>query len=198
MDAILFDFDGVIIDSMSIRSLGFRTIFAAYPDEAVEALVDFPLANGGLSRFVKIRYFFETLLHQEISGAEVDAFARRYSEIMKAHLTDPGVIIEESLAFIRRMRGKQPMHVVSGSEEQELRYLCKELGLDAYFDSVHGSPTPKNELVAELMRRHGYRSDAVCLIHLGDGYIESFADFDLNGAAAGRYSTQNSPIKQHP
>jgi len=163
-------------------------------------------------------------LHQEISDAEVDVFARRYSEIMKAHLTDPGVIIEESLAFIRRMRGKQPMHVVSGSEEQELRYLCEQLGLDAYFDSVHGSPTPKNELVAALMRRHGYRSDAVCLIgdsvndydaaaashirfygynnpklrHLGDGYIESFADFDLNGAAAGRYSTQNSSIKQHP
>ena len=64
---ILFDFDGVILDSMPIRDYGFRKIFEKYPDELVENFIKYHRKNGGLSRFHKIEYFYKTLLKKDIS-----------------------------------------------------------------------------------------------------------------------------------
>ena len=63
---ILFDFDGVILDSMPIREYGFRKIFENYDVALVEKLLVYHNQNGGLSRYVKIRYFFEKLLYKKI------------------------------------------------------------------------------------------------------------------------------------
>ena len=55
---ILFDFDGVIIDSMPIREAGFRLIFQDFDKYLVDKLIDYHNQNGGLSRYVKIDFFF--------------------------------------------------------------------------------------------------------------------------------------------
>ena len=55
---ILWDFDGVILDSMKIRDEGFYEIFKSHPSDLVEKLMDFHHQNGGLSRYVKIRDFY--------------------------------------------------------------------------------------------------------------------------------------------
>ena len=63
---ILFDFDGVILDSMPIRDYGFKKIFKAFDDDLVNKLLEYHNQNGGLSRYVKIKYFYNKLLKQEI------------------------------------------------------------------------------------------------------------------------------------
>ncbi|HIO70318.1 MAG TPA: HAD family hydrolase, partial [Campylobacterales bacterium] len=60
---IIFDFDGVILDSMPIREFGFRQIFKDFPKDRVEKLIEFHRKNGGWSRFIKIRYFFENIMN---------------------------------------------------------------------------------------------------------------------------------------
>ncbi len=56
---ILWDFDGVILDSMPIREYGFRKIFENYDISLVDKLINYHKRNGGLSRYVKIKYFYE-------------------------------------------------------------------------------------------------------------------------------------------
>ena len=63
----LFDFDGVIIDSMPIREDGFRLIFKDFDTYLVDKLIDYHNQNGGLSRYAKIKYFFEVVLGKTIS-----------------------------------------------------------------------------------------------------------------------------------
>ena len=62
MKNILWDFDGVILSSMHIRDWGFREIFKTFKKEDVQKLLDYHNLNGGLSRYVKIRYFYEEIL----------------------------------------------------------------------------------------------------------------------------------------
>ncbi len=59
---ILWDFDGVIIDSLAVRDYGFREIFKEFDKVLVEKLIKYHSINGGLSRFHKIRYFFNEIL----------------------------------------------------------------------------------------------------------------------------------------
>ena len=54
---VLFDFDGVIIDSMPIKTEGFRKVFEGFEPAAVEKLLDYHNLNGGLSLYVKIFEF---------------------------------------------------------------------------------------------------------------------------------------------
>ncbi len=56
------------------------------------------------------------------------------------------------------------MHIVSGSDEEELRYLCKKLDIKRFFISINGSPTPKIELVKSLLKDLSINRDKTILI----------------------------------
>ena len=161
---ILFDFDGVILDSMPVRDFGFRKIFEEFDTNLVDELIKFHNINGGLSRYVKIRYFYEELLVTTISEKKVQELAKKFSEIMRKELPNKKYMIEETVKFIEDNHKKYNLHIVSGSDSDELRFLCKELEIDKYFLSIDGSPTPKNELVANVVQENNYLENETILI----------------------------------
>lgn len=164
-EVILWDFDGVIIDSNSVREFGFREVLKDFDTEQVEKLIDFHNANGGWSRYVKFRYFYEEILKRPISDSKLQELANRFSSIMIGSLPNPKLLIEETVRFIEVMysQGKQ-MHIVSGSDGKELRSLCEQLELSKYFLSINGSPTPKSNLVRSIIDDANISSSQYCLI----------------------------------
>ena len=161
---ILWDFDGVILDSMNVRDFGFKEIFKLFDNDKVNLLLKFHRKNGGLSRYVKIRYFFENILNSSIEENEVLQYANDFSRIMRKKLIEPGNLINDSLDFIENNNKRYNFHIVSGSDEEELRFLCKELRIKHNFLSIHGSPTPKKELVNNLLIKFAYKKEKTCLI----------------------------------
>ena len=161
---ILWDFDGVILDSMDIRDSGFEKIFSKFDDSKTKLLLEYHRLNGGLSRYVKIRYFYEKILHQKIEDQQVLEYAQRFSDIMRKDLVNPKNLISDTVDFIRINHHNYNFHIVSGSDQNELRYLCNSLGISNYFKTIHGSPTAKNILVKELISDHGYSKKETCLV----------------------------------
>lgn len=161
---IIFDFDGVILDSMPVRSIGFKKIFNDYEDIYVEELLSFHEDNGGLSRFIKIKYFFEKILKRNITEEEILFFAEKFSKIMKDELVNKKYLIDETLYFIRNNFKKYNLHIASGSEEKELNYLCLELDIEKYFLTIQGSPTHKNEIVKNILESNDYLKTETILI----------------------------------
>ena len=177
MRTILWDFDGVILDSMKIRDKGFEIIFKNFEKSKVDQLLEYHRINGGLSRYVKIKYFYNEILGKEISDEKVLEYASNFSKVMRARLIDPNNLIEESVTFIKNNYKKYNFHIVSGSDQKELRFLCKELQVDRYFISIYGSPTPKNDLVSNVLQQFDYNKNNTCLI--GDS-INDFEAADKN------------------
>ncbi len=163
-EAILFDFDGVLVDSMHIRDLGYREIFKEFSLDLVNQLIKYHRINGGLSRYVKIRYFYEKLLGREISDKKVNQLAEQFSAIMRPKLKDRSIIINEALSFVKRCYKKIPLHIVSGSEQDELRCVCEFIEIGSYFLTIEGSPTSKNDLVSSVLSSYGYDSEKTILI----------------------------------
>ena len=161
---ILWDFDGVILDSMKIRDWGFEEIFKDFHQVFIDKLLIYHRENGGLSRYVKIRYFFEELLGQSVEEKEVLEYAQKFSVLMRKELTNPKNLISDSVEFIKKNYQKYNFHIVSGSDQEELRFLNKELAMDKYFISINGSPTPKRKLVANLIKKNNYAPNEICLI----------------------------------
>ena len=163
-NVIFWDFDGVLMNSNKIRDLGFEKVLAEYPKEEVEQLMKFHKKNGGLSRYVKFRYFFEEIRGGVISEKEVQQWADRFSVMMKELLINSSLLIDETLQYVKENHDDKKMHIVSGSDQNELRYICESLDIDKYFDSIHGSPTPKMELVNNLLGEHQYNVEECLLI----------------------------------
>ncbi len=175
---ILWDFDGVILDSMPIRDYGFRKIFESFPNELVEDFIKYHRMNGGLSRFHKIKYFYNTLLNKEILEEQIQDYATKFTLIMKEQLINKKYLIQDSVAFIKSAHKNYNFHIVSGSEHHELNYLCEKLDLAEYFLSINGSPTPKNTLVKHLIEKESYKKEETILI--GDS-INDYEAADVNG-----------------
>lgn len=161
---IFWDFDGVLMDSNSVRDLGFENVLAKFPKEEVQKLMEFHQANGGLSRYVKFRHFFEHIRGETITEDEVLVWATRFSAIMIELLVNPNLLIHETLDFVIKNQGKYQMHITSGSDQEELKFLCKEMNINQYFDSIHGSPKPKKQWIKELIKTHAYKPDECVLI----------------------------------
>ncbi len=192
-NVILWDFDGVIMDSMPIRNKGFELVLKEFPIEQVELLMQFHLKNGGLSRYVKFRHFFEEIREENVSEKEIKEWAQKFSEIMLEELVQPGLLIEDSVTFIKENFNKYNMHIVSGSDGEELRYLCEELGISRYFISIHGSPVPKKEVVRNLLINHNYTKEDTILI--GDSFNDYEAAEVNNIAFCGYNNEQLKELK---
>lgn len=169
---ILWDFDGVILDSMDIREKGFRKVLSTYPEDQVEKLLDYHNRNGGLSKYVKFRYFQKEILRKEVDEEKVARMAEKFSAIMRKELTSKERLIPEVINFIKAEYKNNKMHIVSGSDGDELRFLTSELGISKIFISIEGSPRSKILLVKDILREFKYPRPEVCLI--GD----SINDYD--------------------
>ena len=188
---ILFDFDGVILDSMPTREFGFVKIFEEFNETDVKKLLDYHNANGGFSRFVKIKYFFEEILKQTITKEQIQAYADNFSKIMKEELVKRKYLINQTVEFIEQNHKKYNLHIVSGSEHNELNYLCEQLELKDYFLDINGSPTPKKELVKNLLEKENYNKDETILI--GDS-INDYDAAKINGINF--YGYNNPELKE--
>lgn len=175
---IFFDFDGVILDSMPIRDYGFKKIFKGFPQKEVDDFLIYHNNNGGLSRFHKIEYFYNNILKKTISKKEIEKYANEFSEIMKNELINKKYLISDTLNFIRKNNDNFIYHIVSGSEQNELRFLCKKLDIDKYFKSIEGSPIPKNDLVKNILDKEKYKKEESILI--GDS-INDYEAASING-----------------
>ena len=54
----IFDFDGVIVDSVALKAESFVELFANASEQEKIKIVDYHFANGGLPRENKIKYFY--------------------------------------------------------------------------------------------------------------------------------------------
>ena len=61
-DAIVFDFDGTLVDSNEIKSKAFGELYKSYGDEIVNKVVNYNNQHKGLSRLKKFKYWQENLL----------------------------------------------------------------------------------------------------------------------------------------
>lgn len=189
---IIFDFDGVILDSVPTKTEGFKKLFQNFSTDEVNKLVLYHELNGGKSRYVKIKYFFNELLHKDISEQEILEYANKYSEITKEELTNPKYIIEDTLNFIKTNHKKYEMHIASGADEEDLKYICEKLDLTKYFLSINGSPKIKSEIVKDILLDNSYDINETILI--GDS-VNDFDSAKDNGIDFFAYNNQK--LKSH-
>ena len=151
---LVFDCDGVVLDSNRIKTEAFRAAAMPWGQAAAEALVAHHTANGGISRHRKFAHFLDTILPEHVPGVVPEREGPGLQEMLSAYAkaVRSGLMscaVAERLEALRRATAEARWCIVSGGDQAELREVFGARRLDWLFDAgIFGSPDAKDEILA--------------------------------------------------
>ena len=80
--AIVFDFDGVLVESVDVKTHAYARLFKEYGKDIVSKVVDYHVKNGGVSRFVKFRTIYSKILKKPLSEDIFKSLCDQFSNIV--------------------------------------------------------------------------------------------------------------------
>ncbi|MCL4263412.1 MAG: HAD hydrolase-like protein [Anaerolineae bacterium] len=186
--AVVFDFDGVILESGHIKTEAFLELFADWPEHR-EAVLAFHLANLGVSRYVKFRYVVEALWQRPYTPQDEAALGAAFEGLVLDKVLRcpfvPGAA--ETLAAIQ---GRLPAFVASGTPQAELDFIVTRRDLRGSFQEVWGTPCTKPDILGDIVARYGWQPDEVLMV--GDG----LSDYQAAQAVGTRFLARLTPEQQ--
>ncbi|TBR22053.1 HAD family hydrolase [bacterium] len=183
--AVFLDFDGVVLESVGIKTEAFRELFSVSP-EHVEAAVRYHVENGGVPRREKFRYFYEELLRRPVPEGAMDRLDAEFSRlVVRKILACP--FVPGAREFLESSAGAFPLFVVSATPEPELRRIVEARGLARFFAGVYGSPLGKAENLRRVVAERGFEPGRC--VFVGD----AAADFEASRAVGLRFIARDTP-----
>jgi phosphoglycolate phosphatase-like HAD superfamily hydrolase len=167
--AIVFDFDGVVLESADVKTDAFVELFADHGPAFTAQVHAHHLANLGISRFKKFAWIYENLLHRAITEPESVALGQRFSDLALAKVLSAPFVTGADGA-LATLAARYPLFVASGTPQGELDHIVDRRGLRGHFREVWGAPAEKPAVLADLMARHGWTPRQVLFI--GDGMTD--------------------------
>ncbi len=147
--AIVFDFDGVILQSVNIKTRAFEALFSSESPEAVARIRDHHLAHGGVSRYEKFRHAYREILRRPLPAEEEKALGERFN-----------VLVEEAVSvcpwvpgareFLEARHKQLPLFVASGTPQEELVRIVERRRLSGFFRAVYGTPAKKDAILRRI------------------------------------------------
>jgi phosphoglycolate phosphatase-like HAD superfamily hydrolase len=166
---VVFDFDGVLVDSNAVKRRAYRDIFADAPES--EAVVEAVLqSDTDDDRFGVIRAILRGLNREGHATAEQDLlvaeYGERYNTICEEHAATCSEVRGASSA-LARLAKSHPLYIISATPEVPLRRIVKRRDWSRYFREVLGRPRTKGENLARVIRREGIKGERI--VFVGDG-----------------------------
>ena len=157
-DSVIFDCDGVLIDSNALKTEAYRRVLKTEPDEAIEIFIARHLSDAGMPRLEKFNWLYRDVLKcsdwmDRSRNAQV-----HYSEATRELLVDcPEIAGVREAAALVRWHGR-PCYVISAADQEDVVWVLERRDMTSLFDAIYGSPTRKHEHMARL-RENGRIND---------------------------------------
>jgi len=162
-DAIIFDFDGVILDSVGIKTFAFGELVRVHGAEAVAKMQAYHEAKGGISRFVKFEWFYREVLGREISASESQVLGERFRQLAFSGVMAAPFITGAEYC-LEHHANLCPLFVASGTPQSELDQILTGRSLNRFFKEAFGSPRTKSQIISDILTRYGFVPEQVVFV----------------------------------
>jgi len=168
---IIFDFDGVLVESVDIKTDAFRNLFSFSPH--VDEIVQYHTDNAGIPRFEKFRHIYKNILREELTDERFHELSDQFSSlVIDAVVTAP--CVPGASGFLKKFWKTIPIFVISATPESELMEIIRRRNMGRYFHGILGSPAKKADNIRALIKKEHLEPKRT--IYVGD------AVNDLNAA----------------
>ena len=147
---IIFDYDGVIAESVQVKTQAFADIYEPYGSDVVAQVITHHEANGGISRFEKIKIYHKQHLGVQLDGDGVQELADQFSDLVLTKVID-SPYVPGAYEFLASNQGRYDLFISTGTPTDEIETILAKKNTRKYFKSVYGSPESKTSHVLKII-----------------------------------------------
>lgn len=164
IQAVAFDFDGVLADSVAIKDGALEDLVESTAKGKGKQARELWKRTRGIFRRDRIALIYNNILGIDLGDEALDRTVQHYKEsVFQATLSAPP--IAGSLDYLQSWP-LIPSYVVSAAPQEEVVEIVHGRGINKYFRGVFGGPVKKEDILTELVRRE--QCQARELLFIGD------------------------------
>lgn len=147
---LIFDFDGIILESSQIKTEAYRTLFRNEESLVFERIMNYHLLNMGFSRQRIFRYYYEEIKGMKVTDDTIEEMSQAFNEIVLSKVLEapyvPGI-----LDFLHTVQHEYNLYIATGTPESDIKQIVKKRNLETFFKGVYGSPLEKEHIIEKIL-----------------------------------------------
>lgn len=159
---VFWDFDGVIKESVQIKTRAFRQLFLPHGEEVASRVTEHHLSHGGMSRFEKLPVYLRWAGLQDDQAMVAD-YCERFAMIVEDAVVE-AEWVRGVIGFLERHHRKKSFVLVTATPQNEIESIVRRLSLSKYFDAMHGAPTKKAKAIQLTLALQKIEPDGALMI----------------------------------
>ena len=189
---VFWDFDGVVKDSVTVKSSAFQKLFLPFGIDVANRVLQHHEANGGVSRYKKIPVYLKWA-GEVASADQVQDFCDRFSNLTQKAVIDspwvPGV-----QEYLQAHHARQRFVIVTATPKEEAEKILDALEISHCFREVHGAPASKDSAIRDVLER--WQCPPSQALVVGDSETDLYAAEMNKVTFLLRRTSLNKPLQQ--
>jgi phosphoglycolate phosphatase-like HAD superfamily hydrolase len=153
ISTIIFDFDGVIVDSVDIKAQAFCHVFRDQPEEIRQQIIDLHVNHSGMTRYEKFRIIYREFLNRLVTADDLQRLSAEFSQFCVDKIIKVSYVAG-AFEFISQHHTDFDLYIASSTPETELRDIVNRRGLEPFFKGVFGTPRTKLDNCRAILRQN--------------------------------------------
>lgn len=175
IEIIFFDFDGVIVESIDIKTNAFAKLFESEGKDAVKKVIDYHLRNMGVSRYDKFRYIYREILKRPLDDKRFEMLCNEFAAIVVDDVIE-APYVKGAREFLENGTSKYKCFIVSATPQREIEEILQKRNIRHFFKAVYGSPFKKMDAVKDILVKEAV--EPVNAVYIGDALSDYIAAKD--------------------
>jgi phosphoglycolate phosphatase-like HAD superfamily hydrolase len=172
ISTVIFDFDGVIVDSVDIKGQAFCHLFRDQPEEIRQQIADLHANHAGMTRYEKFKIICQEFLNQPATAADLERLSAEFSRFCVEKIISTAYI-RGAFEFISKHYTDYDLYVASSAPESELKEIVNRRGIGGFFKATFGTPRKKLDICRAILEENQLPPQKVAFI--GD----SISDYEV-------------------
>ncbi len=168
---IFWDFDGVIKDSVEVKTRAFESLFQGCNTDILKRVRIHHESHGGMSRLDKIPLYMRWA-DLPVENALIEQFLAKFSEIVFWGVVN-APWVPGAKDYLLANHKESYFVLITATPEDEIVSILNQLGISHCFQEIHGSPKIKKNVVFEVLKQQNVQLCEALLI--GDSEVDFLA-----------------------
>ena len=144
---IFWDFDGVIKDSLDVKSEAFLNLFHGIDVNLKKRIEDHHLNNSGISRYKKLPLYLEWA---EIDKSQLTNYLDLFEKDVITRVLKSNWVMGAK-EYLSSNPYSQNFFLVTATPQKEIEFILEKLNILNAFTSIFGSPVDKSLAVKKII-----------------------------------------------
>ena len=148
---LIFDFDGVILNSHTVKTQAFKYVFLKYGKTIANNAKKYHLNNVGKSRYDKFNFILSKYFKKG-KYPNIKEIEKNFS-----NFCDPKIsklkVSKKLLFFFKKKYKKIKFYISTGMPQNKIKKIVKRKGLNKYIIKSYGSPETKINHIKKISKK---------------------------------------------